>query len=81
MSRGIYSSIRIFRIKCNSNFKVLYIESDVFVVQNQDLVQLSNLINIPKGQNNYVGLNRKNNNKRGNFRIAQYFKVCVNILY
>ena len=80
MSRGIYSSIRIFRIKCN--FKVLYIESDVFVVQNQDLVELNNLINIPKGQNNYVGLNRKNNNnKRGNFRIAQYFKVCVNILY
>lgn len=81
MSRGIYRSIRIFRTNYNSNCKRYYIESDVFVVQNQDLLELSNLINIPKGQNNFVALNRKNNNKRGNFRITQYFKVGVNILY
>lgn len=51
------------------------LESDAFVVDNKDLVELENIINIPISQKNYSKLSSKNSNKRGNFRIAQYFKV------
>jgi len=51
------------------------IESDAFVVESKDLVDLHNLINVPKSQHNYSNIGNKSSNKRGNAKIAKYFKV------